>query len=132
MRPGSITRLVSGRLGLCLAAGLVLAGCGETAVSPAGGVGDAERGRRLAREVGCGACHRIPGVAWPQGEVGPTLEGFGSRSLIAGRFPNQPDTLAAFVRNAPAFDPATGMPAMPLTETQSRDVAAFLLTLDAR
>ena len=52
--------------------------------------------------------------------------------MIAGRLPNRPDVLAAFVRNAPALVPGTAMPAMPLTEEESRDVAAYLYTLEQR
>ncbi len=82
--------------------------------------------------VGCGACHQIPGVRWPQGKVGPSLEGFADRALIAGQLPNQPQTLAAFIRNAPALSPNSGMPPMPVTEEEARDIAAYLYTLDAR
>ena len=44
-------------------------------------------------------------------------------------FPNRPDVLSAYLRNAPALLPGTTMPAMPLTEQESRDVAAYLYTL---
>jgi hypothetical protein len=39
--------------------------------------------------------------------------------------------LAAYVRDAPALVPGSGMPAMPLTQEESRDVAAYLYTLGA-
>lgn len=87
---------------------------------------DRERGRDVMARVGCGSCHTIPGIRWPEGRTGPSLEGFAERSLIAGQLPNQPDVLAAFVRNAPALLPGTTMPAMPMTERESRDVAAYL------
>ncbi|WP_334164125.1 c-type cytochrome [Phenylobacterium sp.] len=110
-----------------------LGGCGDTNVSPAPVAGgDPGRGRTVIADLGCGACHVIPGVAWPRGRVGPSLEGFGDRSLIAGRFPNRPDILIRWVRDAPSLSPQTGMPAMPLTEPEARDVAAYLYTLDAR
>ena len=113
-------------------AAALLAGCGQ-ADAPAQVPGaDPERGRRLAAEVGCGACHSIPGVDWPRGTVAAPLDGFGDRSLIAGRFPNRPDNLARWVRDAPSMDPATGMPPMPLDEEEARDVAAYLHTLRAR
>lgn len=86
----------------------------------------AVRGKQVIERVGCGACHSIPGVRWPAGEVGPSLEGFANQGLIAGRLPNRPDLLAAFVRNAPAVLPGTTMPAMPLDEAEARDVAAYL------
>lgn len=84
------------------------------------------RGKAAIERVGCGACHAIPGVAWPKGATGPSLEGFAGQTLIAGRLPNRPDLLAAYVRNAPATLPGTTMPAMPLTRQEARDVAAYL------
>ena len=92
---------------------------------------DAERGRQAMERVGCGACHDMPGV-WPKGRVGPALGGVARRSLIAGRLPNRPDLLAAFVRDAPRLVPDTAMPAMPLTEEEARDVAAYLYALGDR
>ena len=89
----------------------------------------ADAGRAVIDRVGCAACHAIPGIDWPKGRVGPALDGFADQSLIAGRAPNRPDVLAAFVRNAPAVVPGSGMPPMPITEEESRDVAAYLHTL---
>ena len=89
----------------------------------------AARGKEIIARVGCGACHVVPGVAWPQGRVGPSLEAFATQNLIAGQVPNRPDLLAGFVRNAPAYVRGSTMPAMPLTEEESRDVAAYLYTL---
>lgn len=91
-----------------------------------------EHGLEVINRVGCGACHSIPGVDWPRSTIGPDLSGFGDRTLIAGSVPNRPDLLAAFVRDAPSVDPGSGMPSMPLSEEESRDVAAYLYTLVAR
>ena len=93
---------------------------------------DPAEGLAAIDRAGCGACHLVPGLAWPQGKVGPSLEGFAGRGLIAGELPNQPEILATFVRDAPALVPDTTMPAMPLSEEESRDVAAYLYTLGAR
>ena len=90
------------------------------------------RGKEMIGKAGCGACHTIPGIPWPQGSLGPSLQGFAGQTLIAGRLPNRPDLLAAFIRNAPALVPGTTMPAMPLSEGESRDVAAYLYTLQPR
>ena len=87
---------------------------------------DADRGELAIERVGCGSCHTIDGIAWPRGESAPALAGFAQRGLIAGRLPNRPDGLAAFVRHAPALIPDTAMPAMPLSEREARDVAAYL------
>ncbi|MEH6699396.1 MAG: c-type cytochrome [Brevundimonas sp.] len=94
--------------------------------------GSPEAGLEVIRATGCAACHVVPGVEWPMGRTGPSLEGFAARPLIAGSLSNDPDTLTAFVRNAPALSPESAMPPMPLTDTQARDVAAYLYTLQPR
>lgn len=84
------------------------------------------RGKEAIERVGCGSCHRIPGIHWPKGKVGPPLDSFAGRALIAGRLPNRPDLLAAYIRNAPAVVPGSGMPAMPVTEEEARNIASYL------
>ncbi len=93
---------------------------------------DPARGKLAIERAGCGACHAIPGVRWPQGQAGPSLAGFADQGLIAGRLPNRPDLLAAYVRNAPATLPGTTMPAMPLSPAEARDVAAYLYSTSER
>lgn len=90
----------------------------------------AERGRQAIKRAGCGSCHTIAGIDWPQGRAAPELGGFARRALIAGQLPNSPDRLAAFVRNAPAVAPGTTMPAMPLSQQDARDVAAYLYEIE--
>jgi cytochrome c1 len=85
-----------------------------------------QRGLVAIERVGCGSCHEIPGIDWPQGRTGPSLVGFDDAGPIAGALPNTPDNLAKFVRNAPAAKPGSTMPAMPLSEEESRAVAAYL------
>lgn len=116
---------------LALAAVLLsLGACADKSDAPRPMAGtDASKGLAVIERVGCAACHRIPGVSWPSGAVGGSLDGFAGRSLIAGRFPNQPDTLVRWLRNAPSLSPETGMPPIPITETEARDVAAYLYTL---
>lgn len=114
-----------------IAALSLVGACADKTAPPRPIVGaDPSRGVAIMQEVGCGACHAIPGVDWPRGTVGGPLKGFAARPLVAGRFPNQPDTLVIWLRDAPSLSPATGMPAMPITDAQARDVAAYLYTLD--
>lgn len=86
----------------------------------------AERGQEAIANAGCGACHTIQGIRWPRGDMAPALGNFQSRGLIAGRLPNRPDVLAAFIRNAPAMVPDTAMPDMPVTSREARDIAQYL------
>lgn len=90
---------------------------------------DPDAGRVIVERVGCASCHTFPDIRWPRGRLGPALDGFADQGLIAGRLPNRPAILARFVRNAPELVPGTAMPAMPLGERESRDVAAYLYTL---
>ena len=110
---------------------LFAAACADKSGGPREIAGaDPARGFAVAQRVGCAACHQTPGIAWPAGAAGPSLEGFGGSPLIAGRFPNQPDRLTRWVRDAPSMAPETGMPAMPITEAEARDVAAWLYTIE--
>jgi cytochrome c len=88
-----------------------------------------ELGRVLIASYGCSACHRIPGIRQASGTVGPALAGFSRRAYIAGRLPNRPALLAAWLRDPPAIDPATAMPAMGVSEPEARHMAAYLYTL---
>ena len=107
---------------------MALAGCVERDA----GVnvsGNAEHGREVVRAMECGVCHTIPGIRGARGIVGPSLERFGRRQFIAGTFPNQPQILVEWLRDPPAWNPRTAMPALGLSEHESRDIAAFLYTL---
>jgi cytochrome c1 len=110
---------------------LCLAGCGEgeTPVAQRVTDGNDAKGREIVMRVGCGACHKIPGILGARGIVGPSLEHFAKRSMIGGVVANQPGMLVRWVRQAPALAPDTAMPAMPITEDEARDVAAYLYTL---
>ena len=91
--------------------------------------GDAERGRLLLRQFGCGACHRIPGVADAQGNVGPPLDGAARRVYLAGVLPNSPANMVRWIRAPKAFDPQTAMPELGVGEEHARDMVAYLQTL---
>jgi cytochrome c2 len=113
----------------CAALCLLLTGCGgKEGVRQVAG-GDAAVGKRLVTEYQCGACHAIPEVPGAGGEAGPRLEGFAKLSYIAGRIPNQPARLTAWLLDPPALKPGTAMPALGLTEQEARHMAAFLYTL---
>ena len=122
MRPGHAMLLV-----LLLA----LTGCERDEAPAALRVlgGNPEFGQLLIAQHGCTACHVIPGVAGFTGTVGPSLEGFGRRAYIGGVLPNRPMMLTAWLRDPPAIDPATAMPALGLSEAEARDVAAYLYSL---
>ena len=117
---------------LVLACATLVACDGPPDRTPTLGDASAANGLRLVAEKGCVACHAFPGVKWPRGGLGPSLEDFARQGLIAGRLPNQPGVLMQFVRNAPALVPGTAMPAISMTDQEARDVATYLLTLKPR
>jgi cytochrome c1 len=93
--------------------------------------GDAERGERALVRLGCGSCHVIPGVAGAEGGVGPPLTHFADRSYVAGRLRNEPVALVKWIRDPMDVDSATAMPDLGVTESEARDIAAYLYTLSA-
>lgn len=93
--------------------------------------GDSVAGRVDIQQLGCGACHAIPGIAGARGAVGPSLSGVADRAELAGRLANTPDNMIRWVRTPTAIDPDSGMPDMGLSDRQARDVAAYLYTLRA-
>jgi len=107
---------------------LALAACSGAAETPTRAVpsGDPARGFQIINEVGCGSCHDVPGLDWPRGQVGPPLTGLGDRALIGSGLPNRPETLIPYLTNAPAVDPGSSMPPMPISEEEARDIAAYL------
>lgn len=119
--------------GLILSTLILLAGCDRVEMAPnAADAASIERGKQAAERLGCGACHTMPGIDWPRGRVGPSLAGFGDRTMIAGRLPNQPETLQRFVRNAPSLVPGTAMPAIPMSDRDAQDLSAWLQSLHER
>jgi len=91
--------------------------------------GDPERGRLLAQQYQCAACHFIPNVQGANGDAGPSLEHMGRLSYIAGGIPNQPDNMMRFLKNPPAVKPGTLMPALGISDEEARHMAAYMYTL---
>ncbi len=92
--------------------------------------GDPDRGERVIRDKGCGACHSIPGVRGAYGRVAPPLDYFSRRSFIAGMLPNNEENLVRWILDPRAVNPKTAMPALGLDVQDARDVAAYLYTLE--
>lgn len=116
-------------LALILTCATLLSGCGDDDNRKPYVGGDAKIGKQLVTQYQCGACHKIPDVAGAGGEAGPDLEKFGRLSYIAGRIPNVPPRLVAWLLDPPALKPGTIMPSMGLTEQEARHMAAYLYTL---
>jgi cytochrome c len=92
-------------------------------------VGDPELGKALIRDHGCIACHRIPGIAGHEANVGPPLDKIGSRTYIAGILTNTPENMVRWLMDPPAIDPQTAMPDTGLSQAEAEHIAAYLYTL---
>lgn len=111
-----------------------LAACGEAGPDDGHRTvlgGDARRGAAIltANTHGCGGCHTIPGIARAHGTVGPPLHGMALRGYVAGRLPNEPDNLIAWIAGPQGIDPQSAMPNTGITPAEAADVAAYLYTL---
>lgn len=112
---------------------LVLGGCNggkQGAVGEAVTAGRIERGRVLLTQYQCGSCHAIPGVADARGRQAGALDGFGQRSYIAGRLPNELPFLAAWIADPHALVPTTTMPSMGASADDALAMAAYLHALE--
>ncbi|MVW73220.1 c-type cytochrome [Bordetella sp. 15P40C-2] len=114
-----------------------LAGCdpsgpsqgGEKATADLLTRADPSRGRTLIVEKGCVACHVVPGVRAPVSFVGPPLDGLRQQAYVAGRWPNNVETLVRWLQDPPAMNPETAMPNVGLTSEEAEHITAYLLTL---
>jgi mono/diheme cytochrome c family protein len=88
---------------------------------------DAERGRVALTQYACNACHLIPGVTGPATLVGPPLHDLTQRQHIAGAVPNTAAGLAQWIREPQRIHPQSAMPSMNVSESDARDMAAYLL-----
>ena len=112
-----------GRLGM-VAVLAALHGCADPAPTVADG--DATRGADAIRRYGCGACHRIAGIAGADGNVGPPLAGIARRVYLAGVLANTPENMVRWIRVPQQVAPRTAMPDMQVTAGDARDIAAYL------
>ena len=127
-----LLRFVSSVVLLVAVAVLVAGACGEQVRArrtPGVPFGDADIGRQVIEDRGCGSCHRIPGVPGADGLVGPPLDAMGRRTFIAGELPNTPENMVRWVRHPQSVEPGTAMPDLGLTEDEARNVAAYLAGL---
>lgn len=91
--------------------------------------GDADLAEAHINRFGCSGCHQIPGIDGPEGLMGPPLADVGRRVYIAGVMTNTPANMVRWSVDPPAVDPLTAMPVTGISETEARDVAAYLYSL---
>ena len=112
-----------------LAALALLGGCRDDDEGPLIPGANLQRGATLIAEIGCGACHTVPGVRGAHGRIGPSLAHIATQSIIAGFLPNAPSNMITWVMAPQSVRPGSVMPDMELSEHDARDIVAYLYTL---
>jgi cytochrome c2 len=92
--------------------------------------GNAAQGRLAIRRYECNVCHEIPGTAAFQGRVGPSLANYRRNLYVAGKFPNDAQSLTQWIIDPPQLAPATAMPNIGVSPIEARDIVAYLYSLD--
>jgi len=91
--------------------------------------GSVAAGGALFISKACFACHAIRGTI-AAGKVGPDLTHLMSRDTIgSGAVPNTSENLEKWIRDPGVFKPGTLMPAQDLTDRESQQIVAYLMTL---
>jgi cytochrome c2 len=94
--------------------------------------GDPHAGAEKVVRYDCVGCHQIPGTTSnAKGLIGaPSLAGMARRNSIAGEVANTPENMLRWLRDPKSLKPNTTMPDMGINEQDSKDIAAFLYTLE--
>lgn len=119
-------RVPGARLGVLAVAVAALTACTSATGEPDDSV---EAGRVLLGEYGCVACHQVPGVAGPQGRVGPPLGTIAERRTVAGTLPHTPDNLRRWIQDPQEIDPGSLMPDVGVTDDDVDAIVAYLYSL---
>ena len=110
----------------------LLAGCGARSVPAAPATDQDHSAAKALIAQNCLGCHQVPGVRGPIGWVGPSLAGIARQQIIAGKFVNNPDTMARWLMHPQAMVPGNAMPEMGLSAAQAKTISDYLYTLDKR
>lgn len=98
----------------------------RAAVALTGG-GSPARGAAAIRRYGCESCHSIDGIQAADALIGPPLGPRLSQQVyIAGVLPNTPEALIRWIKDPRDVDPKTAMPDVGVTDSDARDIAAYL------
>lgn len=91
--------------------------------------GDPQRGAQLVQNYGCQACHTISSLSGPRGVVGPPLDHIAVRGYIAGKLPNNAQTMELWLQDPQKLDPQNAMPNLGISPQDAKDLTAYLFTL---
>ena len=92
--------------------------------------GDPELGRKKLAMRSCVSCHSIPGVPRGEGKSAPSLAHWSGRSTFLNTYPNTPENLEKWLEKPSHRKPGTTMPDMSINPQDSRDMAAYLFSIN--
>ena len=79
----------------------------------------------------CGSCHVIPGVIRAEGNSAPPLDGWsGRKKFLDGRYENTAENVEKWLDKPSHRKPGTNMPDMNLSPEESRDITAYLFSIN--
>lgn len=89
--------------------------------------GNASRGKLVFEAVGCQACHVLGEMTTVRAKRGTSYDIAPELTRIGSKVTS--DWLYDWVRNPRHYNPTTRMPSLRLTDTEAKDVVAFLMTM---
>jgi cytochrome c len=93
--------------------------------------GNPETGRQTMKMRSCGSCHAIPGVFRAEGKSAPSLAHWHSRDdFLDGKYKNTPENIEKWLEKPSHRKPGTNMPDMNLSDEESRDMTAYLFSIN--
>ena len=92
--------------------------------------GDPMNGRRVMAQRSCISCHTVPGVPKGNGTSAPSLAHWSRRSQFLNQYPNTPENMIKWLQNPSHLKPGTNMPRLNVTDQESRDVTAYLFSIN--
>lgn len=79
----------------------------------------------------CGSCHSIPGVLRAEGRSAPSLAHWSERDdFLDGKYKNTPENIEEWLEQPSHRKPGTNMPDMSLSPEESRDMTAYLFSIN--
>jgi cytochrome c len=87
--------------------------------------GNPPKAKDHIQRFGCGGCHTVAGIPGASGLVGPPLQQIRNRVYVGSRA-NTADNLVEWIVNPRGVNPHTPMPATGISESEARDIVAFL------
>jgi len=92
--------------------------------------GNPELGRKRLAQHSCVSCHVIPGVPRGDGKSAQSLAHWYWRRTFLNTYKNTPENLEKWLEMPSHRKPSTAMPDLNVSPQDSRDMAAYLFSIN--